>query len=67
MIAALLLLAQTAQAPTPRAAIARALPPLERSAKSFVSQRSCVSCHHNILPILTLRLAATRGFTFDRA
>jgi len=71
MIATLILLAQTASAqPTPplvttRAAVERALPMLERSAKSFVAQRSCVSCHHNILPILTLRAAATRGFSVD--
>ena len=73
MIATLILLAQTASAqPAParlatttRAAVERALPVLERSAKSFVSQRSCVSCHHNILPILTLRAAAARGFGVD--
>ncbi len=70
MLAALLLLAQTTAArpaPTPGTAIRRALPALERSAKAFVANRSCVSCHHNILPILTLRLAASRGFTIDRA
>ena len=31
----------------------------------FVAERSCVSCHHNILPILMLRLAARRGFNVD--
>jgi len=72
MLETLLLLAQTTTTPataTPsaRTAILRAIPALERSAKSFVGQRSCVSCHHNILPILTLRLAASRGFTIDRA
>jgi len=70
VIGALLLVAQSAvspPAPDARAAVARALPALERSAKSFVGQRSCVSCHHNILPILTLRLAASRGFAIDRA
>jgi ankyrin repeat protein len=70
MLAALLLLAQTTAArpaPTPDTAVRRALPALERSAKTFVANRSCVSCHHNILPILTLRLAASRGFTIDRA
>ncbi len=70
MIATLLLLAQTAGAPavpSTRAAIERALPPLTAAARRFVSQRGCVSCHHNILPILTLRLAAQRGFAIDRA
>jgi ankyrin repeat protein len=65
MVAVLLLLAQAATGS--RAAIERALPALERSARTFVSNRSCVSCHHNILPILTFRLAASRGFTIDRA
>jgi ankyrin repeat protein len=67
-LATLLLLGQAVApppAPTPRAAAARALPALERSAKSFVAQRACVSCHHNILPILALRLAASRGFGID--
>jgi ankyrin repeat protein len=69
MLSALLLIAQTTAArpaATPAAAVRRALPALERSAKTFVENRSCVSCHHNILPILTLRLAASRGFTIDR-
>jgi ankyrin repeat protein len=67
MLTALLLLGQVTALPGPRAAVARALPVLERSAKSFVAQRSCVSCHHNILPILTLRLAASRGFAINTA
>jgi ankyrin repeat protein len=69
MLATLVLLAQASSAhvtPTPRAAVERALPALERSAKAFVANRSCVSCHHNILPILTFRLAAGRGFAIDR-
>jgi ankyrin repeat protein len=69
MLAALLLLAQTTARPDPAiaAAVRRALPALQQSAKTFVANRSCVSCHHNVLPILTLRLAAGRGFTIDRA
>src|SRR5215831_13809631 len=68
MLALLVLLAQAASAPaSPRAAVERALPALEQSAKTFVANRSCVSCHHNILPILMLRLAAGRGFSIDRA
>ena len=71
MLIAVMIAAQTALGasapPTARAAITRALPALERSAKSFVAQRGCVSCHHNILPILTLRLAASRGFRIDDA
>jgi ankyrin repeat protein len=69
LTAALLLLIPNAAwaqpAPTPRAAILRALPILQRSAKTFVDKRGCVSCHHNILPILTLHLAQERGFKID--
>jgi ankyrin repeat protein len=70
MFAALLLLAQTTAArpdPAIAAGVRRALPALQQSAKTFVANRSCVSGHHNILPILTLRLAAGRGFAIDRA
>jgi len=70
MLATLVLLAQTSSAgaaSTPRAAVERALPQLEESAKVFVANRSCVSCHHNALPILTFRLAASRGLKIDRA
>jgi ankyrin repeat protein len=48
-----------------RAAVARALPLLQRSASTFVAQRTCVSCHHNSLAIVTLRLARERGFDVD--
>jgi ankyrin repeat protein len=49
------------------AAVDRALPMLQRSAGAFVARRSCVSCHHNVLPILTLNLARERGFAIDTA
>src|SRR5262245_17178106 len=51
--------------PNVRAAVAQALPMLQRSAGEFVAKRACVSCHHNILTILTLDLARTRGFEID--
>ncbi|MBV9506299.1 MAG: ankyrin repeat domain-containing protein [Acidobacteriia bacterium] len=44
-----------------RDAAARALPLLERSTATFVGKRACVSCHHNDLAVLTLRLARERG------
>jgi ankyrin repeat protein len=44
-----------------RKAVEHAMPLLERSAAAFVSKRACVSCHHNILPILVFHLAAERG------
>ncbi|HEY7187803.1 MAG TPA: ankyrin repeat domain-containing protein [Vicinamibacterales bacterium] len=48
-----------------RAAVVRALPLLQRSAKTFVAQRTCISCHHNSLAIMALRLVQERGFTVD--
>jgi ankyrin repeat protein len=63
-----ILLASTVSAqtiPAAHAAVARALPILQRSAASFVSQRACVSCHHNSLAVLTLRMARQRGFAID--
>ena len=48
-----------------RAAVVRALPVLQKSAATFVSQRACVSCHHNSLAIIALRLAQQRGFSVD--
>jgi ankyrin repeat protein len=48
-----------------REAVVRALPVLQRSAATFVSQRACVSCHHNSLAIIALRLAQQRGFNVD--
>ena len=48
-------------------AVRRALPVLERSAGEFVSKRNCVSCHHNILPILMLHMARERGIEIDES
>src|ERR1051325_2959076 len=52
--------------PDVRAAVTRALGPLQSSAGQFVAKRACVSCHHNILPILTLDLARSRGLEIDK-
>jgi ankyrin repeat protein len=70
VLCAVVLSASTASAqsvPDIRAAVDRALPSLQRSAATFVARRSCVSCHHNVLPILTLHLARARGFAIDTA
>jgi len=64
----LLLLIQTsggAQNPDPRAAITRALPLLQQSADEFAKHQACVSCHHNILPILMMRQARARGVAIE--
>jgi ankyrin repeat protein len=63
-----LLIPQAALAQSPqaaRSAVTRALPVLQRSAATFVAQRACVSCHHNALAIMTLRLAHQRGVDID--
>jgi hypothetical protein len=44
------------------AAIARALPLLEKGAAGHAAQRTCFSCHHQALPVLALKLARQRGF-----
>jgi ankyrin repeat protein len=54
-------------APNIRRAVEKALPELQRSASTFVAQRACVSCHHNILPILMLHLAQEHGLPIDSA
>jgi len=46
-------------------AVTRALPILQKSAGEFVSQRSCVSCHHNALSLLVMHEAGNRGFAVD--
>ncbi|HLH45076.1 MAG TPA: ankyrin repeat domain-containing protein [Bryobacteraceae bacterium] len=48
-----------------RNAIHRALPPLQSSAANFVAARACVSCHHNVLPVLLFHMAQDRGFEID--
>lgn len=48
-----------------RKAVERALPTLENSAGNFVAKRACVSCHHNILPVLAFHLARQRGVAID--
>jgi ankyrin repeat protein len=48
-----------------RQAVARALPLLESSAATFVAKRACVSCHHNILPVLAFHLARQRGVAIN--
>jgi len=40
---------------------------MQKSAGEFVKQRTCLSCHHNVLPILTLHMAKDRGFKIDDA
>jgi ankyrin repeat protein len=48
-----------------RAAVLRTLPALQRSAATFAAKRACMSCHHNALTVMTLRLADRRGIAID--
>jgi ankyrin repeat protein len=48
-----------------RRSIDLALRPVQQSAAVFVSKRACISCHHNILPVLLVHLARERGVAID--
>ena len=50
-----------------RAAAVRALPMLQQSVRAFVENRSCVSCHHNSVAVLTLRMAQRQHLAVDLA
>jgi hypothetical protein len=48
-----------------KAAVAKALPLLQKGAAGHAAQRSCFSCHHQGLPVLAMSVARERGFTVD--
>ena len=50
-----------------RAAALRAMPVLQRSVRTFVENRGCVSCHHNSVAVMTLRTAQRYGLGVDDA
>ncbi|MEO8096103.1 MAG: ankyrin repeat domain-containing protein [Acidobacteriota bacterium] len=58
-------LAQSPQAI--RKAIDRALPPIQRSAATFVEKRACFSCHHNGLALMVFSEAKQRGVPIDES
>src|SRR5258708_34673049 len=45
-----------------KAAIAKSLPLLQKSAAEYTKHRDCFSCHHQALPLLALTTAQGRGF-----
>jgi hypothetical protein len=50
-----------------KAAVARALPLLEKGAKiSMEKRKQCFTCHNQALPVLALTTAGSRGFGIDR-
>ena len=60
-----------AAAPAParsaREAVARALPPLQKTDAVFLEKSGCVSCHHNSLTAHTVKLARSNGLPIDGA
>src|SRR5438552_5461843 len=48
-----------------RAAVRKAIPLLEKSARQYVEVKSCFSCHHQAVPLFALATAKTRGFEID--
>lgn len=45
-----------------RAAVERAIPPLQRCDVAFLERAGCVSCHNNSLTAMTVNLARAMGF-----
>jgi ankyrin repeat protein len=55
-----------AGAPTsPRAAVEKSLPLLQRGADSWLDRTTCISCHHQGMIVSTAALAKERGFPID--
>jgi ankyrin repeat protein len=52
-------------APSPRAAVTRSLPLLQRTDEAFLRKSGCVSCHNNSLTALTVATARQRGLAVD--
>lgn len=48
-----------------RVAVAKSLTLIESSAAEYRRQRECFSCHHQALPVLTLKEAREHGFLLD--
>ncbi|MCO6454844.1 MAG: hypothetical protein J5I93_06055 [Pirellulaceae bacterium] len=48
-----------------RAAIARALPLLEKGSAGSAEQRTCFTCHNQALPVMAISEARRHGFTID--
>jgi hypothetical protein len=52
-------------AASPRAAVARSLPLLQRTDVTFMRKSGCVSCHNNSLTAMTVALARQRALPVD--
>jgi ankyrin repeat protein len=51
---------------SPRAALVRAIPLLERGRREFRERAHCPSCHHDALPAFALAAATARGLPVDQ-
>ncbi|PYU30931.1 MAG: hypothetical protein DMG31_13045 [Acidobacteria bacterium] len=54
-----------APAKSPRAAVERSLPLLQRTDASFMRKAGCISCHNNSLTAMTVATARWNGITVD--
>src|SRR6476620_1360906 len=45
-----------------RAAVAKALPLIQKGAAGHMEHRTCFACHHQAVPILAMTTARARGF-----
>jgi squalene-hopene cyclase-like protein len=48
-----------------RAALAKALPLIQKGSNGHRTQRSCFACHHQAIPIFALTAARSRGFSIN--
>ena len=48
-----------------RAAVAKALPPLQKSLVVYAEKRDCFSCHNQAVPLVALEIARSRGLAID--
>ena len=48
-----------------RSAVARALPPLQKSLVVYAEKRDCFSCHNQTVPLVALKIARSRGLAID--
>lgn len=48
-----------------RAAVAKVLPPLQKSLIVYAEKRDCFSCHNQAVPLVALEIARARGLAID--
>ena len=48
-----------------RAAVEKAIAPLQKSLVVYAEKRDCFSCHHQAVPLVALEIARSRGLAID--